>query len=130
MRSPAAAPAPVPAGIAPSWSGSSASASSGLRTPRPVNSSPLATDVTSRFHHQDEYNDTVVIHDSIDDDEHEPFRRRCAFLDADVDDDKVVDDNEDSGTRSPLNVIPPTSESTPLIHHRLSIISDISGPAT
>ncbi len=127
VRAPAAAPVPVPAGIAPSWSGSSASASSGLRTPRPVNSSPLATDVTSRFYHQDEYNDTVVIHDSIDDDEHEPFRRRRAFLDTDVDvdDDKAVDDNEDSGTRSPLNVIPPTSESTPLIHRRLSNSSSI-----
>jgi hypothetical protein len=121
----APAPAPVPAGIAPSWSGSSASASSGLRTPKPVNSSPLATDVTSRFFHQDEYNDTVVIHDSIDDDEHEPFRRRRAFLDTDVDvdDDKVVVDDDDD--EDPLNAIPPTSESTPLIHRRLSNSSSI-----
>jgi len=119
VRAPASAP-----GIAPSWSGSSASVSSGLRTPKPVNSSPLATDVTSRFYHQDEYNDTVVIHDSIDGDEHEPFRRRRAFLDTDVDvdDDKVVVDDNDE---DPLNAIPPTSESTPLIHRRLSNSSSI-----
>lgn len=120
---------PAPAGMAMSWSGSSATTniSSGLRTPKLVTSSPLATDVTSRFY-QDEYkfNDTVIIHDNIDDDD-EPFRRRT-FLDADVDlnDKKDHDDGDDDDeTRSPLNVILPNSESTPSINRRLSSTSSI-----
>lgn len=63
-------------GLAPSWSVSSTS--SGFRTPvpKPGNSSPLAVDATPMFMQRQEehdsedhlFNDTIIIHDSIDND--------------------------------------------------------------
>jgi hypothetical protein len=67
-------------GLAPSWSVSSTS--SGFRTPvpKPGNSSPLVVDATPMFMQRQEehgsedhlFNDTIIIHDSIDEDEFVP----------------------------------------------------------
>lgn len=100
-------------GIAPSWSGGSGtSTNSNLRTavPRLATSSPLVTDVTPRY--EEEYNNTIIIHDSIDDRPESHQRRQFS------------DDDENHG-QSPLDDLLPSLTSTPSAKRRHSNTSSI-----
>ncbi|CAA7263974.1 unnamed protein product [Cyclocybe aegerita] len=100
-----------PSGLVPSWSGNSTS--SGFRTPlpRPGNSSPLANDVTPRYD-EEEYNDTMIIHDDLDDRSQDTPRRQT----------DRQDHEHDAG---PLDAINPSSSSTPSLKRRLSGASSV-----
>jgi hypothetical protein len=104
----------APSSLTPSWS--QGSASNGLRTPmvKPGNGSPLAVDTTPQFlrqQHQQEddegFNNTIIIHDSIDDDP--DFN----LLTTDPD------------TARPSNGVEPSSSTTPSLRRRLSDTSSI-----
>ncbi|KAJ3508625.1 hypothetical protein NLJ89_g5654 [Agrocybe chaxingu] len=100
-----------PSGLAPSWSGSSSN--SGFRTPlpRPGNSSPLANDVTPRYD-EEEYNDTMIIHDDLDDRSQDTPRR-------------LTDRQDHEHDAGPLDATHPSSSSTPSLKRRLSGASSV-----
>ena len=89
-------------GIASSWSGGSTNSSLRTAVPKLATSSPLAMDVTPFY--EEEYNNTIIIHDSIDDC---PASRQRPPL---------KDDPDDHDT-SPLDDLLPSSTSTPSRRH-------------
>jgi len=85
-------------GIASSWSGGNTNSSLRTAVPKLATSSPLATDVTPFY--EEEYNNTIIIHDSIDD---------CPAL--------RQRPNPDDHDTSPLDDLLPSSTSTPSRRH-------------
>ncbi|KAF9526188.1 hypothetical protein CPB83DRAFT_908588 [Crepidotus variabilis] len=119
----------APGLLVPSWSGSSTS--SGVRTPipKPATSSPLTMVVTPRYEDEEvEYDNTMIIHDSIDhemdeqqDNYHKAFRPPSSIR-------RSVDSK--TSIKYPSNGLLddhlfPSSESTPSIKRRLSSSSSI-----